>query len=332
MSATHLKDASVLVTGGSGFVGRRLVSYLAEHWRCRVHSLGIDARAPSHHPSLDQLSYHQVDITDPPAVSEAVEAISPTVVFHLAAQANVPASFADPQGTWSVNLQGTLHLLQALALHSPHSTFINVGSADMYGASFHRAEAIDESAPLAPLNPYAASKAAADLAACQYAATSTLKVIRARPFNHSGPGQSEDFALPAFAAQIACIERGLQAAELSVGDLSGERDFLHVDDVVRAYCLLAEHSPKIPSGSIFNIASGHSQAISALLERLLARSNTAIAIHQDKQRFRPVDIRRVRGDPQALQRATGWQPQATIDDLLDDLLAYWRERAGKIAL
>lgn len=303
----NLRDKRILVTGASGFVGGYLLTALEDIAGAEVHSAAVA-------------------ITDAAAVDERVASVQPQVVFHLAAQAHVPTSFSDPDGTWAVNLHGTLNLLRSVARHCPGATFINVGSSDMYGASFRSGAAVDENTPLLPLNPYAASKAAADLAAFQQAAVSDLRVIRARSFNHSGPGQKEGYVLPAFAAQVARIEAGLQAPVVQVGDLSAERDFLHVADVVDAYLRLADRAPELAPGSVFNIASGSSQRLDALLQGLLARSRVAIAVETDPARLRPVDIRRVCARPEALQQATGWQSTHSIDDLLDALLTDWRER------
>jgi len=238
----------------------------------------------------------------------------------------VLTSFENSGLTWQVNLHGTLNLLDAAATAVPQAVFINIASSDMYGRSFQSGALVDESTPLLPLNPYAASKAAADLAAFQYSATTGLKIIRARPFNHSGAGQGEGFVLPAFAAQVARIEAGLQAPVIAVGDLSAERDFLHVDDAITAYISLASHAANIASGTAFNIASGHSVTIAEMLNLLLAASASGIEVRQDPARLRPVDIPRVCGDSSALRAATGWQPQKTIADLVADLLDDWRAR------
>jgi GDP-4-dehydro-6-deoxy-D-mannose reductase len=202
----------------------------------------------------------------------------------------------------------------------------------MYGASFISHGEVTETTELMPLNPYAASKAASDLAAFQYAAVSSLKVIRARPFNHSGAGQSEAFVLPAFAAQIARIEAGQCPPVIKVGDLSAERDFLHIDDVLNAYILLAENAHLIKSGSAFNIASGRSWRIEALLTQLISLSNGGIDIQTDPQRMRPSDIVRVCGSNAALKSAVGWQPHVSIEQLLLELLEFWRQQVSLAAV
>lgn len=324
---SNLMGKTLLVTGGSGFVGHHLLEALAQIPAVKVHTADRSARQrPISNSGLH--TAHTLDITDRNAVDRLVSEVKPQVIFHLAAQAHVPTSFADPDGTWAVNLHGTLHLLRAVTQHCPGTTFINVASADPYGASFRAGKAVTEQTPFLPLNPYAASKAAADLAAYQEAATSGLRVIRARPFNHSGPGQGEGFVLPGFAAQIARAEAGLQEPVIHVGDLSAERDFLHINDVVAAYVLLAENAAHLAPGSAFNIASGHSWQIGDLLHQLIDRSFTRITVKPDPSRLRPSDIQRVCGSHGALTRAVEWRPKYSTEALLDDVLTYWRSEVA----
>jgi GDP-4-dehydro-6-deoxy-D-mannose reductase len=318
-----LAGRTVLVTGGSGFVGGHLLAALAAAGCGPLHATTLTPPA-----SGSDVTWHELDITERATTLALVAGIAPDLVFHLAAQSHVPTGFSQPELTWAVNLNGTLNLLEGTARANPTATFVNIGSADCYGGSFRAGLAVAEATPFEPLNPYAASKAAADLAARQYAATTGLRVIRARPFNHSGPGQGENFVLPAFAAQIARIEAGVQAPEIAVGDLSGERDFLHIADVVDAYLALAAGAGRIPSGSAFNIASGEAVTIASLLDQLLAESPARIRVVQDPTRLRPVDIPRIAGDNSALRLATDWRPRHTRECLLADLLNHWREQVA----
>lgn len=325
-----LEGATILVTGGNGFVGQHLLTALAGYSPEKCHATTLDAilADPTQSTgSIGAVEWHQLDITDRQATFDLVATLKPDVIFHLAAQSHIPTSFANPELTWQVNLHGTLNLLEAAVKANPAATFINTGSSDMYGASFQAGEPVHENSPLLPLNPYAASKAAADLAAWQYAANSSLQIIRARPFNHAGPGQAVGFVLPDFAAQIARIEADLQEAVIAVGDLSAERDFLHVEDVVNAYIQLAR-SNTITSGSVFNIASGQATTIANVLDLMLQSSSATIRVTQDPERLRPADIHRVCGDSSAIRSATGWAPHYSLHQLVADLLDHWRTRVA----
>jgi nucleoside-diphosphate-sugar epimerase len=215
---------------------------------------------------------------------------------------------------------GTLNLLQAVKNYSADTRVLYVSSSEVYGATNSAGEAHDETSPLAPGNPYAASKAAADLMAQQYARNG-LDVIVARPFNHTGPGQLPSFALPAFAKQIALIESGQQEPVISVGNLEVERDFLDVRDVVAAYSALISASDVQPGG-VYNVCSGEARNLKKVLHRMIEISGTHVEIEVDPEKFRPSDAPVIFGANARLKSLTGWQPsidwEGTLRDLLDD--------------
>ena len=187
---------------------------------------------------------------------------------------------------------------------------------------------IREEHPLNPQNPYAISKAAADSYCAYYHKSTGYAVVRMRPFNHSGPGQSDQFVLSSFARQIARAEAGLSEPIVRVGNLDARRDFLHVDDVVRAYELAALEG--IP-GEAYNIASGKAVSIRDALQMLLGMATTELAVEPASERLRPVEVPEISGSAEKLESATGWQPQKTVETLLADVLDYWRARKGSPA-
>ncbi len=173
-----------------------------------------------------------------------------------------------------------------------------------------------------PANPYAVAKVAQDLTAYQYYRTYGLDVVRARAFNHFGPGQSPTFVIASFAQQIAQIEAGIEAEPtLLVGNLSAERDFLPVGEVIAAYLALAAQGQ---AGEAYNIGSGVARSIESVLEQLLAMARVAIAVHVDPQRFRPAYVPQVVANTTKIQRDTDWRPSATLDAGLLATLDYWR--------
>jgi len=298
----------ILVTGDGGFVGSYLMPALAKAWPDAVLT-GLD---------------HNVDITQPVILNSAVKKIRPTHVIHLAALASIPQSFKDPQKTWSVNLQGTFNLIKAVQATSPNAVFIQIGSSDMYGAAFKQGNPVNESSPLMPLNPYAASKASADLMVYQEGMNSNLKVIRLRPFNHTGPRQGAGFVVPDFARQIVAIEQGRQEAVIHVGDLTAERDFTDVRDIVEGYLCVLKNAERLETGDVFNLASGQTYGIESILNRLLSHSAKKIEIVVDPTRLRKTEIFRVLGDASLIKQRLNWQPKITIDETLQDVLSYWR--------
>lgn len=331
---------SLLVTGGGGFVGGHLLAALARRWpgatlHATTHrappSWALARALPGESGLAERVRWHRLDIARGAQVGALLRTLNPDAVIHLAAQSHVPTSFQHPELSWRVNLQGTLNLLEGIKQHSPETLLLNVGSSDMYGGAFRSGRPVDEHTAFQPLNPYAASKAAADLAVGQYAASEGLRVVRARPFNHTGPGQRDDFALPAFASQIARIEAGLQPPVLETGNLDAQRDFLDVDDVVSAYLALLELPAAQQRGEAYNIASGRAVAIRELLQALLERARCPITHRLDPARQRPSDIEAVRAETAALRHATGWQPRIPTDTMLERLLNDCRQRLAATA-
>ena len=296
----------ILVTGADGFVGRHLMPVLAAAFPGAI----LDAAA--------------FDVTDDAAVDAAIAAAPPDALVHLAAIAAIPAARRDPGRAWQVNLGGTLNLARAVLAHAPGCTMVFSSSADIYGASFRGGRPLAEDALPAPLNAYAATKAAADLALGAMAAADGLRVVRVRAFNHTGPGQSEDFVVPAFARQVARIAAGLQPPVLQVGDLSPLRDFLDVRDVCAAYaaCIGAD----LPPGTVLNIAGGQPRRVGDVLQDLLDAAGVQAAPQTDAARLRPSDIPLAVGDAGLARRLLGWAPAIPWAQTLADVLADWRTR------
>jgi GDP-4-dehydro-6-deoxy-D-mannose reductase len=314
---------TILVTGSTGFVGKYLLPALCKAFP-EATVIGLCRHKPlSILPA--KLTYQVCDLTDRPKTIKVVNEIKPDCVINLAAISHIPTAFSNPDLTWDVNLHGMLNLLNALAGMNQPCTFLQVGSADCYGQAFSSGETVDEKTPFMPMNPYSASKAAADLAAYSYRHQGKLKIIRARPFNHSGAGQSDDFVIPSFAKQIARIEQGKQPAKMSVGDLTAQRCFLHVQDVVDAYVSLLIHRDKILSGEAFNIVSEEPTIIKSILDKLLLKSDMTIDIQKDPSKQRPSDILVAKGSALKINELTQWTPEITLDFLLGDVLNHFRK-------
>lgn len=306
---------SILVTGSSGFVGRRLLPALkAAFPKAKIH--GSDSKADA------QSAF---DITKPESIDDLLTQTQPDAVINLAAISHIPTSFDNPDLTWRVNLQGTLNLLKALQDRAVPCVFLQVGSSDCYGDSFKSGDAVTEETAFMPMNPYAASKAAADLAVYSMRKHPQVKVIRARPFNHTGAGQSNQFVVSAFAEQIAKIEAGIQPPVMKVGNLDAQRCFMHLNDVINAYVALLKSSPEIDSGMAFNIVGDEAISIQQLLHTLLAQSQVEIQIEQDPARMRPTDVPLAQGDASLLKKTTGWRSSTSLETTLSDVLNFWRQ-------
>jgi GDP-4-dehydro-6-deoxy-D-mannose reductase len=256
-----------------------------------------------------------------------IAAHRPTHVFHLAAQAAVSTAHKEIRQTWAVNLEGTLNVALAIAEEAPDCRLIHCSSADIYGGSFQSGLPLDENAPLDPNNAYAASKAAADLLVGQMAKQG-LRAVRLRPFNHIGPGQSEHFVVPAFAAQIARIERGVQEPVIRVGNLAGRRDFLDVEDVVDAYVKAVLRFDELPNGCAINLASGRTISIGDILQKLLAMSACKIDVVPDESRMRKAEAPIALGNANRARELLGWTPKRDAMQTLTAILDFHRRHAA----
>jgi GDP-4-dehydro-6-deoxy-D-mannose reductase len=257
-------------------------------------------------------------------VERAVAAAAPELVFHLAAIAYAPHAERDPARTFAVNVLGTMNVLDAVAAVAPAARVLVAGSSEAYGAVDDGELPVAETTPLKPANLYGVSKAAADLAAYERWWTTDLAVIRARAFNHTGPGQRPDFVCSDFARQIARIEAGLATPVLRVGNLRAARDFSDVRDVVRGYVLLAERG--VP-GEAYNLCAGAATSVADVVAMLTAESRVPITCSEERQRLRRREVPTIVGSA-ARAAALGWAPSIPLRQTLRDLLQYWRDRVA----
>ncbi len=312
-----------LITGAGGFVGGHLLNFLRDSTDWALHGtlVGDFERRPALTALCDNL--HVLDLRDPAAVQKLLSDIRPDRIFHLAGQAFVPRSFEDPWETLENNIRGELNLLQAIHDLKLSTRILIVGSAEIYGAVRAENLPITELTPFSPSSPYSVSKIAQDMLALQYFLSYGLFTVRTRPFNHIGPGQNDRFAVSSFASQVARIELGQVEPVVYVGNLSAERDFTDVRDIVRAYYLAIEQGE---AGAVYNVCSGVANSMQMVLDRLIALSSHPITVTVSPERFRPVEIPRLVGDYSRLRGQTGWQPQISLDQTLHDVLTDWRQR------
>lgn len=315
-----------LVTGITGFVGRHLAPRLVAAGD-EVLGLAYDPDGPGAALPAGVKVLRQ-DLANPKGLVEQVAAFRPERALHLAALSAQGAALRDPLPTFRVNALGTLHLLEALRAGAPEARLLHVSSAEVYGDPGE--DWVDENCPIAPVNPYGASKAAAELLVRAAVKSWGLDAVVARSFPHAGPGQRAEFALPAFARQIAQIEAGRQEPCLRVGNLEARRDFLDVADVVAAYLLLLDPGKGV-RGEAYNVCAGETHSIREGLDLMLAMSPSPIRVETDPALLRPADQPVLRGRPRKLMTATGWSPRHTFPSTLERVLADWRRRSSEEA-
>lgn len=259
------------------------------------------------------------DLREASQAREAIASARPGVVYHLAARAHVGDSWDDPAGTLRDNVAMTFNVLEGVRAEAPEATVVAVASGEVYGPP--QRLPVDEAAPLRPQNPYAVSKASTDLLAGFYADAHGLRIIRARAFNHAGPGQAPIYAIASFAQQVAAaLDAGQDPVRIVTGNPDTRRDYTDVRDVVRAYRLLAERAEP----GIYNVCSGRTASASELVAGLAAAAGVGLEHAVDPAKLRPHEVMEVRGSYDALRAATGWEPEYELARTLNETLAWWR--------
>lgn len=303
----------VLVTGSQGFAGHHLIRELHRHdWTISAFDL---APANSQCAGID---YHQGDIQDRRAIEQVVKQFIPEACIHLSAMAFVPEGWTNTEVLFSVNVLGTIHLLEACRQYAPSARVLVISSAEVYGRQSGQSP-VTENEFFCPDNPYAVSKAAADRITLLYARQYSMPTMVARPGNHIGPGQSANFAVSSFAAQLENIAAQKGKAVIRVGNLDSKRDFTDVRDVTRAYRLLIE---KGQPGAAYNIASSRETSMRFILARLCEITGIKPVIEVDPERYRQPEQRPLL-DTTKMAKEIGWKPEISLETTLQDLMAEW---------
>ena len=252
--------------------------------------------------------------------STAPEELGPVrYIIHLAAVSSVSESMRHLRRTWETNLNGTVSVLETMARCSPDARMLLVSSSEVYRPA---GRLLDEAAEIGPVNPYGASKAAAELAARQMAESHGLDVVISRSFPHFGPWQDPGFAIPSFCRRIAKAA-GRGGDSVRVGNLSPVRDYLYVDDVTRAYCHLLAGGR---SRAAYNVCSGRGRSMGEIVGLLLEISGADVELEVDPDLCRPVDVEFQVGDPTRLRALLGWRRRFDLEKGLRELYAWWEER------
>jgi len=335
----------VFITGATGFVGRHLIALLEAGEKRKKSGRGLvitgtcyperpedcaDLRGSS--PGLKLIS---LDLREAGAVSAAIAAARPDWIFHLAAISQVKASWDKRKETIETNILGTFNLFEAVRLEAPSARILFVSSSDVYGKQGPEKMPLRETSRTGAASPYGFTKLAGEALAGFYIRSEKLSIVIARPFTHTGPGQSPDFVCSDWARQIAAIEaagdragsgRKAKRPTLKVGNLSVRRDYTDVRDIVRAYALLIE---KGKTGEAYNISSGKSPSLRVILRTLLAKSKADISVEVDPSRCRKADIPLLAGSHAKITKETGWRPRFVLETTLSDLLEEWRAKGGE---
>jgi GDP-4-dehydro-6-deoxy-D-mannose reductase len=312
-----------LITGCAGFAGSHLAEYLLGKGEEVIGLLAVNDDCANLQHIKGRLKVVGADLREFDRVREVIESLKPQRIYHLAAFSSPAESFGDPEQTYLVNFTGTLNLLSAWLRVGMDCRFLLVSSAEVYGIVPKEKLPLREEMELCPVNPYAGSKAAAELLALQFFRSYGLPIVRVRPFNHTGPRQSSRFVCSNFARQVAEIELGLRSPAIVAGNINAVRDFSDVRDIVRGYFDLLEHGAP---GEVYQLCSGHSVSIQRILDMLSALASKPVQVSVDKSSLRKHDAAEIWGDSSKAKIAVGWEPRLELTDTLRELTDYWKER------
>lgn len=317
----------VLITGITGFVGSHMADYLLGRGDTEVYGLKrwhlSKMRNIAH--LADKITLFDCDLTDPIGIRSIIDSLRPDVIYHLAAESFVSASWNHPSHYMDVNFKGTVNLLEAVRQNGLGARILIAGSGEEYGEVPESEVPITEETVMRPVNPYAVSKIAQDLIGYVYFRSYGLNVIRTRAFNHEGPRRDNVFGIPWYAYQIAMIEAEKQEKVVRTGHTNDKRNFTHIRDLVEAYWLAAE---KCVPGELYLIGNESPESIHTFheaLQELLSMSTVkGIRTEVDAQFVRPTQVPRLIGSTEKFRKLTGWEPKISFTTILEDTLEYWR--------
>lgn len=308
-----------LIIGAAGFVGGHLIRHLSDELGFEVYATKLSFEKTD----ADCAGIFDLDILDAEAVSDLLCQLRPDYIYHLAAQSSVKMSWSNPQLTADVNIKGTLNVLESVRKLDFKTRILLVGSGEEYGFVRPEEVPVNEETTLRAGNIYAVTKACQGMLGEVYTRAYKLDIIMVRAFNHIGPGQADIFVVSDFCKQAVLAETGKKKPVIRVGNLSAKRDFTDVRDIVKAYSSLMKSGM---SGETYNVGSGKSRSIQQMLDMILERSETDISVEIDTSRMRPSDVPVIEADISKLSETTGWFPTIPIEQTIDDMMNYWREK------
>jgi GDPmannose 4,6-dehydratase/GDP-4-dehydro-6-deoxy-D-mannose reductase len=314
----------MLITGIAGSGGSYLAEYIVNNCpEVEVHGISRwhSTTATNNLKKIrDKVNVHECDLNDFSSVFRILNEVRPDAIFHLAAHANVRASFDTPNTVLSNNILGTSNLLEAVRLAEIDPIIQLCSTSEVYGQVAPENVPIKEDCPIAPSSPYAVSKVAQDLLGYTYYLSYGMQIIRTRMFAYLNPRRTDLFAT-SFAMQVARIEEGLQK-ELLHGNLDSVRTLIDVRDAMESYWVAME---KCKPGEVYNIGGPKTIKVGEFLDLLKRFAKTDIPSRVDKSLLRPADVTLQIPDVNKFQKETGWKPKYSFEESVQNLLEHCRE-------
>lgn len=311
-----------LITGCSGFVGKKFVKFLRST-SIPYRVFGIDIRKPTWINEYTELQVFEGNLNDSDFIKSILLKTRPNFILHLASYSSVAFSWLDPVTSFKNNTTIFLNLVENIRLNNLKTRLLSIGSSEEYGLITDDELPVLETKIPHPLNPYAVARYAQELLSNVYCLGYNLDIVLTRSFNHIGVGQKENFVIPSITKQLVeAKKQGKAKAQLIVGDISIVRDFVDVLDVVNAYYNLFLFGKK---GSIYNICSGTGNSIKNIIEILSKKLDIEVEIRVDQELLRPVDNAVVVGSNAKIKKDLRWSPSIGLSESLDNLINYYKD-------
>ena len=316
---------SILITGISGFVGGHFSRFIVNNKPDHViHGLSRSKPAwdfiKNRDPILDVITFHQCDLLDLKKINEIIGRIQPDYILHLASFSSVSQSWREPLASFLNNTNAFLNIVEAVRIHDYNTKILSVGSSEEYGIVKKSDLPLTEKKHISPANPYAVARVSEEHLAQIYAEGYHLNICCTRSFNHIGPGQSDQFVVSSIAKQFAEITIHHKKPIIKIGDGSIIRDFVDIEDVIRAYDAILE---KGVTGEVYNVCSGRGHSIDEIVNSLSELTHIPVVLEQNQDLLRPIDNPILIGSYDKLQNTTGWKPNCPIEKSLEKIHAYW---------
>jgi GDP-4-dehydro-6-deoxy-D-mannose reductase len=316
---------SILITGISGFVGGHFTRFILNNQPDYVIH-GLSRSKPSwdfienRNPILDAITFHQCNLLDSKKINEIIGEIRPDYVLHLASFSSVSQSWIEPVASFLNNTNAFLNIVESVRIHRLNTRILSVGSSEEYGIVNESDLPLTEKKPVAPANPYAVARVSEEHLAQIYAKGYHLDICCTRSFNHIGPGQSDQYVVSSIAKQFAEIAIHKKKPVIKIGAGSIIRDFIDIEDVIRAYDAIFE---KGMTGEVYNVCSGKGYSIDDIVNSISKLTHIPVTVEQNQNLLRPIDNPVLIGSYDKLQTSTGWKPDYSIDKSLEKIHTYW---------
>jgi GDPmannose 4,6-dehydratase len=327
-----MKSKKSLITGINGQDGSYLTELLLdkgyEVWGTVKRNSVSETQSSriEHFRENNLIKLEYADLTDMASLVRVLQMSQPDEIYNLAAQSHVRVSFDQPIYTANATGIGTLNLLEAIRMVSPHSKLYQASSSEMFGNTIDEDGYQRETTSMNPVSPYGCAKVFSYNICRNYRNSYGMKIWNGILFNHESPRRGTNFVTNKVVKAAVRIKLGLQK-KLHLGNLEATRDWGHAKDYVEAmWLMLQSESPED-----YVCSTGVSHSVRELCDYTFKKLNLNYKdyVVVDEKHFRPEELHDLKGDSSKLKDKLGWKPKYTFETMLDEMIEYWLDYYAK---